>query len=86
MPVIVAGENFDVLSAKMVLSICSMLHDCNLYNPGADWEVEKCSALRADSPITNIAVCAWGVVDTGTGMVVYNNIDINFFEFVLRVD
>ena len=28
MPVIVAGENFDVLSAKMVLSICSMLHDC----------------------------------------------------------
>ena len=53
----------------------------DLYNPGADWEVEKCSAFAGR--FTNIAVCAWGIVDTGTGLVVHNTIDINFFEFVL---
>jgi hypothetical protein len=45
-PVVFSGEDLDVSFAGVVLGISIM---ADLYCPGADWEVEKYSALRADS-------------------------------------
>ena len=59
----------------------------DLYIPGADWALEKCSAGGGCTcRFANIIVWVWRVVDAGTGMIVDHTIDVDVVKFVLRVD
>ena len=88
MPVIFSGENLDVSFAEVVLGICSVLHDGGLvlsWRRLGGGKVLGVAGSSGTGRLTDVAVSARDIVGAGTGMVVYDTVDIDIFKLVLRV-
>ena len=87
MPVVIAGKDFDVFLLKVVLGVRSMLHDgrfvearCRL-GSGEMFSIPR-GCCTGSFP--NVIVSAWYVVRAS--VVYYHAIDIDFVNFVFRMD